>query len=396
MFILRILILSFYYHPDLCAGSFRCTALVESLLKKDKSCTIEVISTIPNRYASFEAEALKFEKRGRLTIRRISLPTHKSGMLDQIKAFYYFYKDALKITNKKDYDLVFATSSRLFTAFLGAKISRRKNIPLYLDIRDIFVDTLKDVLSPTASKLLLPFLKLIEKYTFAKVNRVNLVSGGFLGYFKTHYPDLFYDLYTNGIDEVFIENKQVYKPVLNHEVKIRRILYAGNIGEGQGLHRVIPELAARSEGKYVFQIIGDGGRKAKLVKAVKDFGVCNVEFLPPVKRQKLIECYAQADVLFLHLNDYDAFEKVLPSKIFEYAVFNKPILAGVSGFAAEFITDNVSNAEVFAPCNIDGAINALDNLAFDSVKRVQFIREYSRKNIMDRMSGSVLSVALKK
>ena len=43
------------------------------------------------------------------------------------------------------------------------------------------------------------------------------------------------------------------------------------------------------------------------------------------------------DVLFLHLNDYSAFRKVIPSKIFEYAATGKPIVAGVSGYAAEFL-----------------------------------------------------------
>ena len=37
--------------------------------------------------------------------------------------------------------------------------------------------------------------------------------------------------------------------------------------------------------------------------------------------------------LFLQLNNIKAFENVLPSKIFDYGSYNKPILAGVSGIA---------------------------------------------------------------
>ena len=39
--IVRILVLSFYYQPDLCAGSFRCTALIKEL-KKYNNCEIEI------------------------------------------------------------------------------------------------------------------------------------------------------------------------------------------------------------------------------------------------------------------------------------------------------------------------------------------------------------------
>ena len=74
---MKILILSFYYSPDLCAGSFRTTALVEQL-KKNKDIDIEVITTMPNRYSSYKQETLSFEVDGNVSIRRISLPEHKS------------------------------------------------------------------------------------------------------------------------------------------------------------------------------------------------------------------------------------------------------------------------------------------------------------------------------
>ena len=48
-------------------------------------------------------------------------------------------------------------------------------------------------------------------------------------------------------------------------------------------------------------------------------------------------------ILFIHLNAYPAFEKVLPSKIFEYAATGKPILAGVSGYSADFIRNNLKD-----------------------------------------------------
>ena len=43
---MRILILSFYYEPDLCAGSFRTTALTNELKKKlSASDTLDIITT---------------------------------------------------------------------------------------------------------------------------------------------------------------------------------------------------------------------------------------------------------------------------------------------------------------------------------------------------------------
>ena len=67
----------------------------------------------------------------------------------------------------------------------------------------------------------------------------------------------------------------------------------------------------------------------------------NVVLSPPVPRYRLLDEYAQADVLLLHLNNKKAFEKVIPSKIFEYAVTGKPIVAGVAGYPATFIGEHI-------------------------------------------------------
>lgn len=382
---MKVLILSFYYYPDLCAGSFRTSSLVDSL-KKNKELDIEVLTTKPNRYSSFKSEAKSYEKDNNVVVHRISLPSHKSGMLDQIISFFSFYRQVLKLTNEKEYDLVYATSSRLFTAFLGVRIGLKTKAPVYLDVRDIFVDTLKDVLNPILFKLISPILKSIEKYTFNRAEHVNLVSKGFEDYFKDRFLCSSYSFYTNGIDDDFICYDYTNKSPSNI------ILYAGNIGEGQGLHHIIPNMAKKLP-KFKFMVIGDGGSKSQLVK--ESAAISNVEILPPVSRRELNKLYKQADILFLHLNAYEAFEKVLPSKLFEYGATGKPILAGVAGYAADFISCELSNSAVFAPRNLEEAIVAFDRLSDVHSGRYEFINKYQRKCIMERLSNSIQQIGIK-
>jgi glycosyltransferase involved in cell wall biosynthesis len=173
------------------------------------------------------------------------------------------------------------------------------------------------------------------------------------------------------------------------------VLYAGNLGEGQGLHAILPTLAKKLQGRAVFRVIGDGGRKEALRRALAAAGVENVILLPPIQRDALIQEYLKADVLFLHLNDYDAFKKVLPSKIFEYAAMGKPVWAGVSGYPAEFIGAEVANAAVFKPCDVDGAAAAFQRLELKDTVRLDFIRKFSRANIMQAMAIDIRTVAQK-
>ena len=391
---MKILILSFYYQPDLCAGSFRCSALVESLLSRLSSeDDIEVITTLPNRYNTYSSEAPEFEKDGNLSIYRVQLPSHQSGMIDQSKAFFKYANSVLSLVKRKKYDLVFATSSRLLTAALGAYVAHRKSTPLYLDIRDIFVDTIKDVLSKKITLIAKPVFDLLERWTVSKARKVNLVSQGFQQYFEEKYPNQAFSYFTNGIDSVFINSSIGVACNENNVYKPLSVLYAGNFGEGQGLHNIVPALANRLGNKVHFRLIGDGGRRRKLEDKLIECGCTNVSLSPPIKRDELLSEYLKADVLFLHLNDYDAFRKVLPSKIFEYAALGKPILAGVTGYAAEFIKAEVSNAKVFHPCNVEGAEQALLSLDLKSELRDVFVEKFSRTNIMDQMAGDIIKYA---
>lgn len=389
---MRLLVLSFYFPPDLSAGSFRSRALIESLLEiLPAGSSVDVITTAPNRYSTFKQDVLPVETAGPLNIRRIALPAHRSELWGQSRAFLEFARRANCHAANVPYDIVFATSSRLMTAALGAWIARRTHARLYLDIRDIFVDTIGDVY-PRFAGVLKPPLSALERWTMRRADRINLVSRGFESYFFSRYPDRAYSWFTNGIDDEFVREDWCKEKALNANRPLL-VVYAGNIGEGQGLHAIVPQLARRLGARVQFRVIGDGGRRALLLEALRQVGVHNVEVIPPMPRPALLDAYSSADILFLHLNAYPAFEKVLPSKIFEYAATGKPIWAGVAGHAAEFITAQVTNAAVFAPCNVSEAIEKLDSLTLRNLPRSDFILRYARRNIARALADDILSLA---
>jgi len=389
----RIVYLTFYYEPDLCAGSFRNTPLAIELAKQacEKDIIVDVYTTLPNRYSTFKQSAPEFEEIGNLRIHRISLPPHKSGMLDQVLSFKKFYLEVIKLNKNKRADLVFASSSRLFTAYLGYTIAKKSNAPLYLDVRDIFVDTMSDVFKSKILKIgILPLLKLIENKTFSYAKHINLISGGFKSYFSK-FRNTKFTFYTNGIDEEFLEVPRLVESN-NKFSKKKSIVYAGNIGESQGLHKIIPLAAKELGNEYEFLIIGDGGTKNLLQDEINKLSVDNVVLEKPFRRRELHDIYRSADYLFIHLNDYPAFRKVLPSKVFELATFEKPIIAGVSGFAAEFIKNEVLDSFVFEPCNVKQLVDFLkSDIPSTEIDRMEFRLKYRRRNINNLMAESILS-----
>lgn len=222
-----------------------------------------------------------------------------------------------------------------------------------------------------------------------RADRINLVSRGFEGYFRARYADRSFAWFTNGIDEEFLAAAptHVAPPHTRDEVTI---LYAGNIGKGQGLHEILPGLAAALRGRARFLVIGDGGQRAVLESALA--GCDNVELRAPLPRAALLQAYRAADVLFLHLGAEPAFEKVLPSKIFEYAALGKPMLAGVAGYAAAFIREEVSNSAVFAPANAAAGVRAFESLDLVDSPRPEFLARYDRRSIVQAMAADIFGL----
>jgi glycosyltransferase involved in cell wall biosynthesis len=99
--------------------------------------------------------------------------------------------------------------------------------------------------------------------------------------------------------------------------------------------------------------------------------------------------------MFLHLNNVPAFRRVLPSKIFEYIALKKPIVAGLSGYSAQFLRDHAPYAFLFDPGDSRAAASCILE-ATDSIVPVEtvakFVTMYSRSSIMDQMVNQLINI----
>jgi glycosyltransferase involved in cell wall biosynthesis len=240
---------------------------------------------------------------------------------------------------------------------------------------------------------MLPVFRIFEKYTFSRASKINLVSEGFKDYVKKKYPNPNLSFHTNGIDNIFLPPFNSFSPQFeNFDQKdgVIKILYAGNLGEGQVIDKILPDLSQLLGNQYQFIVIGDGSRKKNLLKTIDEKELKNLNILDPVSRDELITHYKNADILFLHLDDNQAFKKVLPSKIFEYAATGKPILAGVAGYPGAFIEEYITNAQVFPPCNSKLAEELVQKLEIVFQSRDEFIDMFARSNIMQKLAIDIL------
>ena len=394
---MKILLISFYYTPDYCAGSFRAQSIHSSILKESKVEKCFVYTTTPHRYG-YVHDKKTFNQYKRDGVIKFKVPYHKNKFLKQVLSFslFAFKTFFTSLKNKNKIDLILITSSRFGTALLGYVISVLIKKPLAVDIRDIFSDSLSSINDKSfLIKIIVRVIKKLESLVLKHASWVNFVSPGFLSYFKKLDLDN-PRVYTNGIDNIFLKkNNNTQKKNNLKNNKLLNIVYAGNIGFGQGLESIIIPLAKIFSDRIHFTIIGDGSAKQIFLDEIIKNSLSNISINEPVDRRSLIECYNQADCLFLHLNDIPAFKRVLPSKIFEYSTYLKPVLAGVGGTAKDFIKENVNGFFLFHPGDVQMAKIHIETIIQKKetiiIENKNFIKKYNRSLITERMIKDLVS-----
>ena len=390
---MRVLVISFYYPPDLGPAALRAKSIKVALEEiGGPRCTVELLTTFPHRYATVRSLSTMLDISD-VSIKRIKVPKHNNGILDQSISFLFFLILVIKTVRTQKYDVVFVTSSKLMTASAGVLISRLTGAKLILDIRDLFCEVLKTLYPKYLLFFCLPVFKLLERFTFRASDSINVVSPGFIEYVRNIAPEVPLTCVPNGIDQEFLEYN-FQKPIKSPKPIV---LYAGNIGDGQRLDGILPEVAKSLEKFYEFIAIGSGGRIRNLEEEVKRLHVSNLKILEPVERKNLFELYRHVDILFLHLNSGAAFEDVLPSKIFEYAATGKPIIAGVNGEARKFLqAEVVDGVWVFDPFDRASMIRSLADADVNSdyYPRTQFLERFSRKTLISDFVNDALDTVV--
>ena len=118
----------------------------------------------------------------------------------------------------------------------------------------------------------------MKKIVLKNATGVNAVSEAFFKYYKNVGMDVSrWSFYPNGVDELFINIDSNIQRIKNHNNRKKTVLYVGNIGKGQGLEIIIPQVAKRLEDKCNFLIIGDGVMKQSLEAYIKEHSISNVK-----------------------------------------------------------------------------------------------------------------------
>ncbi|GIN85322.1 glycosyltransferase WbuB [Heyndrickxia sporothermodurans] len=332
----RILLITQNFYPEIGSAANRMKNLYQLLKLQDYDVT--VLTTEPsypykNMYQNknfWNDQALNMDK----DIHRIQIKNRKYSISMINRLFYYlemFFKMVFYILkDKNSYDFVLVTSPPIFVGMTGLLAKLRYKTYLFLDIRDLWPESLKGVGVFNYSFIIFIFNK-IEKHLYKKADHIIVNSKGF----KKHI------LQRTKISEsniTFLPNGARNFELLSlKEKKEFKVIYAGNLGLAQDVE-MIKQLAKQlNQYQIPLTVIGYGMEKNSLIDFVKANNLNNVKFKKPLTREKCLKIIAEHSIGVVTLKDREVFETVLPGKIIDYLTCMVPVVASVSGYSEQII-----------------------------------------------------------
>ncbi|OUV04590.1 MAG: hypothetical protein CBC40_04465 [bacterium TMED80] len=376
---MKILFLSDNFIPESNAPAIRTYEHVKEWVNLGHKVT--VLTCFPNFpngrvYEGYSNKLYQIENiDGIRVVRLFTYMTKNQGFFRRTMDYFSFGVSSLFAGLFIKCDIIFATSPQFFSAISALLISKMRQKPFFLEIRDLWPDSIVAVGSIKKESLIFKILKKIENKLYTNSTAIISVTESFKKYFISEHKiahskiGVFKNGYVKKNINYDFSELQKFKVSLGLKEK-KIISYVGTHGLAHGLDFVLKSIKHVQDKNYHFLFVGDGAEKNNLIKLSKELMLNNCTFLNSVPRDKIEKYILISDVCLVNLKKNDEFKNVIPSKIFENVALKKPILLGLEGEARNLI-DEYKVGVSFEPENenefissIDKAIRISNNLEF--------------------------------
>lgn len=376
---MRILFFTHYFPPEGNAPASRVYELGKRWVRKGHQ--LHVITCAPNVpngivYEGYQNRLLQTEIMDGIMVTRVwtYIAANKGTVKRILNYLSYMISAVLVGLFVKKPDTIIATSPQFFCGWAGLICSRLRRVPFILEIRDLWPETIVTV-GAIRNNRTLAILERLEKWMYASANKIVTVGEGYKAKLveKSVRPDSI-SIIMSGADLQFFQPRP-----LNESLKRRLGLngkfvcaYIGTLGLCSGL-AIVPKaariLANKKHNDLVFLLVGDGAIKNELERMSRDQRLENVIFAGRQDKTMIPDFLSISDVCLAHLQKKELFKTVVPSKIFEAAAMEKPIILGVEGFAANLVSQAKAGICI-EPENAEQLAYTVEKLAEDPELRI--------------------------
>jgi len=399
---MKIALVSQWFDPEVGSAAIP-GAIVRSL--RDRGHTVEVVTGFPNYpdgrlYDGYRVRPLMREVIRGTRVNRVALyPSHDRSATRRIINFLSFMVTAstigAAIARRSNVTLVYSTPGTVGMA--GIVLRRLLRRPFVLYVQDVWPDTvtatgmLPSGLSRPAAWILHRFCNQV----YAAAARIAVISPGMKDLLvERGVPAEKIDVIYNWVDEDIFRVVPARPPRDRFEV-----MYAGNLGEAQGLEVAIEAMAKLGpDSGVVLRLVGGGVAVARLAKLAADRGVAEqVRFEGARDLAQMSEVMASAHVQLVCLKDDPLFHITMPSKIQAILACGRPLIVCAPGDAGALTADSGAGFAVPPgdPSSLADAIARVRDLGESSLEEMGARgRAFYERHLCASVGSAMLEEAL--
>lgn len=288
-------------------------------------------------------------------------------------------------------DIIVSTSPQFFTCFAGYALSKIKRKPWVLEIRDLWPES---VFILDKKSLAFRIFYFFEYFFYKRADHLIVVTESFKETISA--KGISADKITvvfNGADFDFTNPDPQLATQIKKEYNLENkfvLGYLGTFGLSQNLEFFV-NLANQIENiskDILFILIGAGAEEGKLKRVKSEINANNVLILPRITHDEVPSWLSVLDLSLVPLRNIDEFRKVIPSKIFENAALQVPVLLGVEG-EAKNIVENYGIGTPFIPENENSFLETLSLYYHKKIdlnpEYQKFYEDFDRKHLAKKM-----------
>lgn len=355
----RILFLTDNFPPEVNAPATRTYEHAREWVGKGYKVT--VITCAPNFphgkvYEGYKNKLFSREEKDGIKIIRVwTFITANEGFLKRILDYISFAVMAFFVGLWIRTDIIVATSPQFFTAVAGRWLSFFKFKPWIMEVRDLWPESIAAVGAMNEGKIY-KSLEWVELRLYKSAKKIIVVTDTFKRKISARGIDSSkIDVHKNGVILDLFEPRPKDKELMeaNPQFEGKKVFaYIGTHGMAHGLSFILNSIPKLQESlpQAHFLFIGEGAEKENLLNQAKELKLDNVTFMPFVPKHEVVRYLSLMDVALVNLKKSDTFKTVIPSKIFEAAALQKPILLGLEG-ETKGIIESFNAGTYFEPEN---------------------------------------------
>jgi len=333
---------------------------------------VTVITCVPNFpkgkvYKGYKNKLIqKEEVEGIKVIRVWSYIAANEGFVKRILDYISFSISSFIAGLLIKTDVIIATSPQFFSAISGRWLSFFKRKPWIFEVRDLWPESIIAV-GAMKRNLFIKFFEKVELRLYKSAKKIIVVTDSFKS--KIVYKGINQnkiDVFKNGANlELYFPCEKKLSILEQYNLQNKFVFaYVGTHGMAHGLNFILDSIVEleKTNPNFHFLFIGDGAERQNLIKQSRQLLLNNVTFIESVSKKDVVDYLNIADVALVNLKKSETFHTVIPSKIFEAAAMEKPILLGLEGETKEII-ENFNAGITYLPENKKDFLNAVSEIS---------------------------------